>query len=150
GASDRTVQPRDPEGGFDDGNARVRRAARKRAGPGVRIVEMGGLPGCAPPSERRAAHRGAREAVLAPRGRGPRRNRRLQRSQTGRGRRFVARRISDVKHVRVERRGATLEVTIDRPPANAITPEVSDDLHEAYCTLRDDPKLRVGIVTGAG
>ena len=55
-----------------------------------------------------------------------------------------------MKHVRVERRGATLEVTIDRPPANAITPEVSDDLHEAYCLLRDDPALRVGIVTGAG
>ena len=32
-----------------------------------------------------------------------------------------------MKHVRVERRGTTLEVTIDRPPANAITPEVSDD-----------------------
>ena len=55
-----------------------------------------------------------------------------------------------MKHVRVERRGTTLEVTIDRPPANAITPDVSDDLHEAYCLLRDDPALRVGIVTGAG
>ncbi len=55
-----------------------------------------------------------------------------------------------MKYVRVERRGTTLEVTIDRPPANAITPEVSDELHEAYCLLRDDPELRVGIVTGAG
>lgn len=55
-----------------------------------------------------------------------------------------------MKHVRFERRGTTLEVTIDRPPANAITPEVSDELHEAYCVLRDDPRLRVGIVTGAG
>lgn len=55
-----------------------------------------------------------------------------------------------MKHVRVERRGSILEVTIDRPPANAITPEVSDELHDAYCLLRDDAGLRVGIVTGAG
>lgn len=55
-----------------------------------------------------------------------------------------------MKHVRVARRGTTLEVTIDRPPVNAITPDVSDELHQAYCLLRDDPGLRVGIVTGAG
>jgi len=55
-----------------------------------------------------------------------------------------------MKHVRVDRRGSTLQVTIDRPPANAITPEVGEELHEAYSMLRDDAGLRVGIVTGAG
>ena len=52
--------------------------------------------------------------------------------------------------VRVERRGAVIEVTIDRPPANAINPAVGAALHTAFCTLRDDPELRVGILTGAG
>ncbi|MGE0716402.1 MAG: enoyl-CoA hydratase-related protein, partial [Alphaproteobacteria bacterium] len=52
--------------------------------------------------------------------------------------------------VRVERRGPIIEVTIDRPPANAINPAVGAALYKAFCTLRDDPELRVGILTGAG
>ncbi|MCC7275325.1 MAG: enoyl-CoA hydratase/isomerase family protein [Alphaproteobacteria bacterium] len=52
--------------------------------------------------------------------------------------------------VRVERRGPVIEVTIDRPPANAINPAVGECLHRAFTTLRDDPDLRVGILTGAG
>lgn len=55
-----------------------------------------------------------------------------------------------MRHVRLERRDATLEITLDRPPANAINPEVGEELHAAYCLLRDDPQLRVGIITGAG
>lgn len=52
--------------------------------------------------------------------------------------------------VRVEQRGPVIEVTIDRPPANAINPAVGAALHAAFCTLRDDPELRVGILTGGG
>jgi len=52
--------------------------------------------------------------------------------------------------VKVERRGAVLEVTLDRPKANAIDSVASRALGEAFATLRDDPKLLVGIVTGGG
>jgi len=55
-----------------------------------------------------------------------------------------------MEFVRVERRDSTLEITLDRPPANAITPAVGAELHAAYCRLRDDRELRVGILTGAG
>lgn len=51
--------------------------------------------------------------------------------------------------VRVERRGHVLEVTLDRPKVNAIDIETSRRLGEAFVLLRDDPELRVGIVTGA-
>ena len=52
--------------------------------------------------------------------------------------------------VHVERHGSTLEITLSRPPANTITPDVGTELHAAYCRLRDDPELRVGILRGAG
>ena len=52
--------------------------------------------------------------------------------------------------VRVERKGAVLVVTLDRPPANAIDLEVSRSLFAAFTELRDDPELRVGIITGTG
>jgi crotonobetainyl-CoA hydratase len=52
--------------------------------------------------------------------------------------------------VRTAVRGAVLEVTVDRPPANAIDAATSRELGEAFATLRDDPNLRAGIVTGAG
>jgi crotonobetainyl-CoA hydratase len=54
------------------------------------------------------------------------------------------------KFVRTEIQGHVLEVALDRPPANAITPEVGRELHEVFCRLRDDPELRVGILTGHG
>jgi len=52
--------------------------------------------------------------------------------------------------VRVERRGHVLEVTLDRPKVNAIDVTASRRLGEAFVRLRDDPELRVGIVTAAG
>ncbi|MFZ9085624.1 MAG: enoyl-CoA hydratase-related protein [Steroidobacteraceae bacterium] len=52
--------------------------------------------------------------------------------------------------VRVARRGGVLEVTIDRPPVNAIDIPTSKALGAAFATLRDDPDLRVGIITGGG
>ena len=52
--------------------------------------------------------------------------------------------------VRTERRGRVIEITIDNPPANAIGRRVTAGLSRAFATLRDDPELLVGIVTGAG
>ncbi len=52
--------------------------------------------------------------------------------------------------VRCERRGQVLEITIDRPKANAIDMATSRALGDAFIGFRDDPELRVAIVTGAG
>ncbi|MFZ0322575.1 MAG: enoyl-CoA hydratase-related protein [Actinomycetes bacterium] len=46
--------------------------------------------------------------------------------------------------------GSTLVVTLDNPKANAVNVAVSRALYEAFRQLRDDPSLRVGIITGAG
>ncbi len=52
--------------------------------------------------------------------------------------------------VQVTREGRVLVVVLDRPKVNAIELEASRKLGEAFVTLRDDPDLSVGIVTGAG
>jgi crotonobetainyl-CoA hydratase len=52
--------------------------------------------------------------------------------------------------VGTERRGAVLEVTLDRPKANAISTATSRELAAVFAALRDDPDLRVAILTGAG
>jgi len=46
--------------------------------------------------------------------------------------------------------GAILEVTLDRPKANAIDLPTSRRLNEVFGNFRDDPALRVAILTGAG
>ncbi len=43
-----------------------------------------------------------------------------------------------------------MEITIDRPKANAIDMATSRALGDAFIGYRDDPGLRVAIVTGAG
>lgn len=52
--------------------------------------------------------------------------------------------------VRVTRRGSTLEVVLDRPRANAVDAATSRALGEVFTDFRDDPRLRVAILTGAG
>ena len=52
--------------------------------------------------------------------------------------------------VRTRRDGAILEVTLDRPKANAIDLGTSRIMGEVFAEFRDDPLLRVAIVTGAG
>jgi crotonobetainyl-CoA hydratase len=52
--------------------------------------------------------------------------------------------------IRFERRGTVLEVTIDRPKANAIDAPTSRIMGEVFAGFRDDPALRVAILTGAG
>ena len=52
--------------------------------------------------------------------------------------------------VGTERRGHVLEVTLDRPKANAIDMKTSQIMGEVFTAFRDDPDLRVAIVTGGG
>src|SRR5579862_9072219 len=46
--------------------------------------------------------------------------------------------------------GTILEVRLNRPKANAIDLVASRELNDIFSAFRDDPKLRVAIVTGAG
>lgn len=52
--------------------------------------------------------------------------------------------------VRVEERGSVLEVTIDKPKANAIDGPTCRAMSEIFVEFRDNPKYRVAILTGAG
>jgi crotonobetainyl-CoA hydratase len=52
--------------------------------------------------------------------------------------------------IRTRRDGAVLEVTLDRPKPNAIDYPTSRAMGEVFKAFRDDPELRVAIVTGAG
>lgn len=50
----------------------------------------------------------------------------------------------------ITRDNSVLEVRLDRPKANAIDLAASRALNETFKTFRDDPELRVAIVTGSG
>lgn len=52
--------------------------------------------------------------------------------------------------IRIERHPQVLEITLDRPPANAINAEVSRAIHAALSELQEDDDLSVGIITGGG
>jgi crotonobetainyl-CoA hydratase len=52
--------------------------------------------------------------------------------------------------IRTAQDGAILEVTIDRPKANAIDLKASRRLNDVFTSFRDDPALRIAILTGAG
>ena len=52
--------------------------------------------------------------------------------------------------IQVETRGAVLVVTLNRPTANAIDAPTSRLMGETFAEFRDDPALRVAIITGAG
>ncbi len=52
--------------------------------------------------------------------------------------------------IRTRREGGILEVTLDRPKANAIDLATSRLMGETFKAFRDDPKLRVAIVQTAG
>lgn len=52
--------------------------------------------------------------------------------------------------VRRARNGAVIEITLDRPKANAIDAATSRALGQAFADFRDDPALKVAIVTAAG
>ena len=50
----------------------------------------------------------------------------------------------------VTRTDGVLEVVLDRPKANAIDAETSREMGRVFVEFRDDPELRVAILTGAG
>ena len=50
----------------------------------------------------------------------------------------------------VIRHGSVLEIQLNRPKVNAIDFELSRRINEAVVLLRDDPELRVGLVTATG
>ncbi|MEM8774996.1 MAG: carnitinyl-CoA dehydratase [Pseudomonadota bacterium] len=52
--------------------------------------------------------------------------------------------------IRTEVRGHVIEVTLDRPKANAIDLQTSRIMGDVFRDFRDNPELRVAIITGAG
>ncbi len=52
--------------------------------------------------------------------------------------------------IKVNKNGPILEVTIDRPKANAIDSKTSIILGDIFSEFRDNDKLKVAILTGAG
>ena len=52
--------------------------------------------------------------------------------------------------IKTKKEGSILEVTIDRPKANAIDRQTSVIMGDVFKDFRDDPDLRVAIITGAG
>ncbi|THH34752.1 crotonobetainyl-CoA hydratase [Aliishimia ponticola] len=52
--------------------------------------------------------------------------------------------------IKTRRVGAILEVRLDRPKANAIDLATSRIMGDTFAAFRDDPDLRVAIVTGTG
>jgi len=52
--------------------------------------------------------------------------------------------------VQYTRNGQIAEIVLDRPKANAIDQPTSRALGDAFATFRDDPELRVAILTGGG
>ncbi len=52
--------------------------------------------------------------------------------------------------IKTRREGHVLEVTLDRPKANAVDLATSRIMGETFRAFRDDPELRVAILTGAG
>ena len=54
------------------------------------------------------------------------------------------------KPVKTKIEGSILEITIDRPKANAIDAKTSIMLGDIFADFRDNPKLKVAIITGGG
>ena len=52
--------------------------------------------------------------------------------------------------LRTERAARVLEITIDRPKANAVDSATSREMGQVFASFRDDPELLVAIITGAG
>ena len=52
--------------------------------------------------------------------------------------------------LKITREGPILEIVLDRPKANAIDAATSQEMGRIFAEFRDDPDLRVAILTGAG
>ncbi len=59
--------------------------------------------------------------------------------------------MTNSEHVRMQRDGAVMTVTIDRPKAlNALNAAVLDALHAVFTDIQNDRELAVVVLTGAG
>lgn len=58
--------------------------------------------------------------------------------------------MNDRPPVHIEVDGEILVITLDRPTANAVDAATSRIMYDAFTRLRQDPALRVGVLTGAG
>ncbi|MEO0369203.1 MAG: carnitinyl-CoA dehydratase [Pseudomonadota bacterium] len=58
--------------------------------------------------------------------------------------------LPDIKFVKVAQRGHVLEVTLDRPKANAVDLHTSREMGQIFAHFRDNPELRVALITAAG
>ena len=59
--------------------------------------------------------------------------------------------MSGTEHLRVERHGATVVVTMDRPEArNALSPSMLVGLADAWAEIDGDDDVRCAVLTGAG
>lgn len=52
--------------------------------------------------------------------------------------------------LKVTRNGQILEIVLDRPKANTLDAPLSREMGRLFAEFRDDPELRVAILTGAG
>ena len=52
--------------------------------------------------------------------------------------------------LKITKNGQIFEIILDKPKANAIDSKLSRDMGQAFVEFRDDPDLRVAILTGAG
>jgi crotonobetainyl-CoA hydratase len=52
--------------------------------------------------------------------------------------------------LKITRNGQILEIVLDRPKANTLDAPLSRDMGRLFAEFRDDPSLRVAILTGAG
>ena len=52
--------------------------------------------------------------------------------------------------LKISRKGQVLEIVLDRPKANAIDGPTSREMGRVFSEFRDDPDLRVAILTAAG
>ena len=53
-------------------------------------------------------------------------------------------------YLNITRSGGVFEIVLDRPKANALDAPLSREMGELFAYFRDDPALRVAILTGAG
>ena len=58
--------------------------------------------------------------------------------------------MTDALRTTISGDGAVLEVVLDRPKANAIDAATSREMSRVFADFRDDPELRVAILTGGG
>lgn len=54
------------------------------------------------------------------------------------------------ENLKITRNGQILEIVLDRPKGNAIDAKLSREMGRVFAEFRDDPELRVAILTGAG